>query len=163
MASIIKNNNLFCTCCGSEFKLAFPIPVNDFTAKMELFQQLHKDCPQTYVEPVADQSKSVQDKAMFWLNNGHVGLSSKTMWNCLMGNKRFPIDIPWDPDDFGRCYKLLETVPEWKIRLHEVAKLSPVWSRLVTNWDKLNEYYEDQVKNKKPNGMYEFMEKLIRP
>ena len=54
--------------------------------------------------------KSVKEKAMWWIANGETGMSSKTMWNCLIGNSNFPINHPYDPDDFSRCYKLLQGI-----------------------------------------------------
>lgn len=106
-------------------------------------------------------------KALHWIGNGQVGMSSKTMWNCLIGNKDFPINHPYDPDDFSRCYKLLEAVPEWKNELHKLKPLSIAWNNLVENWDKLTEMYEQNVrenwKNSKKIGMYEFMGWLINP
>ncbi len=73
-------------------------------------------------------------KAIWWIANGSVGASSKTMWNCLIGNEDFSINHPYDPDDFSRCWKLLEAVPEWKPELHKLKPLSRQWSNLVDNW-----------------------------
>ena len=88
------------------------------------------------------------------------------MWNCLIGNSNFPVNIPYDPDDFSRCYKLLEAVPEWKSKLHKLKPLSNQWRKLVDNWDKLTEMYElntkENWKNSKKIGMYEFMQTLIK-
>jgi len=162
MAQIIKNSNLFCTCCGGGHELSYPMKIEEFSSKSKAFEELHKDCKQTYIEPVADQSQSVIKKANWWLQNGFVGLSSKTMWNCLMNNKDFPINIPYDPDDFSRCYKLLEAVPEWKDRLDQLRLLSPTWNALVDNWPKLTEYYENMRIVKKDNGMYDFMDQIIK-
>ena len=82
-----------------------------------------------------------------------------------MGNPKFPVNIPYDPDDFSRCYKLLVAVPEWKLELHKLKPLSKEWSNLVDNWDKLTEMYElntkENWKNSKKIGMYEFMQTLI--
>jgi len=108
----IRNESLFCTHCGGKFDLVYPIPVEGLTKKIDAFNLLHADCKPTWKEPEADQSQGAREKAMWWIANGHVGMSSKTMWNCLMGNKNFPIDHPYDPDDFSRCYKLLQVVPE---------------------------------------------------
>lgn len=160
-----RNEKLFCHNCGGQFIMHLPIPVKETTKKIDAFTELHKDCKKTWVEPVADQNESVKEKAMWWIANGEHGMSSKTMWNCLMGNKDFPVNHPYDPDDFKRCYKLLETVPEWKQQMHKLKALSNAWSNLVYNWDKLTEMYEQNVKeewkNDKKIGMYEFMEKLI--
>lgn len=165
----IRNEKLLCLNCGGEYKLVFPMPISgmdSFGSKVEQFNKLHKSCKPTWKEPEVDQSKDVIEKAMWWIANGHVGMSSKTMWNCLMNNtKPFPINHPHDPDDFSRCYKLLQAVPEWRKELHKLKPLSKAWSNLVDNWDKLTEMYElnesENWKNYKNTGMYEFMQTLI--
>lgn len=165
MASVIRNSNLFCTCCGGEYKVQYPIPTKDLETAIKIFEATHKDCKQIWVEPKADQGKSTTNKAHWWIANGETGSSSKTMWNCFMGTVKFPIDIPWDPDDFSRCYKLLQAVPEFKMSMDRLRSLSDVWNRLVDNWDKLTEMYEQNVredfKNYKKVGMYDFMQKII--
>ena len=166
MATTIRNEKLFCLNCGGDFAINYPLPVDEMSKKMKAFDDLHIDCKPTWTEPKADQSKDIKEKAMWWIANGHVGMSSKTMWNCLIGNKDFPINHPYDPDDFSRCYKLLQAVPEWKNELHKLKPLSKAWSNLVDNWDKLTEMYEqntkEQWKNSEKIGMYEFMQPLIR-
>lgn len=166
MATTFRNNNLFCLNCGGEFALQYPLAIDEMTKKMEAFDELHKDCKKIWVEPKADQSKGVQEKAMWWMGSGEKGSSSETMWNCLMGNEKFSINHPYDPDDFKRCYKLLEAVPEWKSELHKLKPLSTAWSNLVDNWDKLTEMFEENVKTRWKEyeriGMYEFMQTLIR-
>lgn len=165
MTIMYKNSNLFCSCCGSEFKIKYPINPNELHKKVKSFTELHNDCEPTYIEPKPETNSSAKEKAIFWLANGHTGLSSKTMFNCLMGNKGFEINYPHDPDDFSRCYKLLECVPEWKSELYQLKTLSKVWSNLVDNWNKLTEMYEQNTKenwkNYKQIGMYELMDKLI--
>lgn len=165
MATTIRNQKLFCLNCGGEFSLpSMPVPVIEMSKKIKAFDDLHRDCPETWVEPKANQSNTTHQKAMWWINNGETGMSSKTMWNCFMGNKQFPVNHPYDPDDFKRCYKLLEAVPEWKNQMHRLKSLSPEWSALVDNWDKLTDMFEKNVreewKNYKQIGMYEFMNTL---
>jgi len=157
----IRNEKLFCLNCGGEFALKYPMGIGDMLEKTESFNKLHADCEKIWTEPEADQSKNAREKAMWWIANGEKGMSSETMWNCLIGNADYRISHPYDPDDFKRCWKLLEAVPEWKKDLHKLKPLSSAWSNLVDNWDKLNEYYEDMRKVKKANGMYEFMQTLI--
>ena len=161
----IRNQKLFCENCGNSYVLKFPLPTSDYANKLKAFSELHNDCEKTWVEPEANQEESIRDKAMWWISNGRVGMSSKTMWNFFLGNKNYPIDYPHDPDDFSRCYKLLQAVPEWKPRISELQSLSPQWKNLSDNWDKLTEMYEQNVKeqwvNSEKIGMYEFMSKLL--
>ena len=165
MPTTLRNQNLFCLNCGSEHVLHYPVPIDEMSKKMKAFDVLHKDCKKTWTQPQVDQNKDVMQKAMWWIANGEKGNSSETMWNCLMGNKGFPINHPYDPDDFSRCYKLLKTVPEWNKQLEKLKPLSIAWSNLINNWSKLTEMFEqnerEQWKNYKKVGMYEFMKTLI--
>lgn len=166
MATTIRNEKLFCTCCGGEFALNYPVAVDDYSKKLKQFNELHSDCKQTWVEPCVDKGKGVKERAMWWIGNGETGASSKTMWNCLMGNNDFHINHPYDPDDFKRCYKLLLAIPEWKLELYKLKPLSSAWSNLVDNWSTLTEMFEENCrtdwKKSKEIGMYEFMQTLIR-
>jgi len=162
---VLRNQNLFCLNCGQEWEITYPIKVKEFAEKLKGFNLLHKNCEKTWIEPQADQRDDVVKRAMWWIANGERGLSSETMWNCLIGNLDYPIHHPYDPDDFGRCHKLLQTIPEWKNELYRLCKLSAEWNNLVINWDKLTEMYEKNVgencKHYKENGMYDFMQSLI--
>ena len=162
----LRNQNLFCENCGGKYELKNPMLFFNYSDKLKAFSELHNDCEKTWTEPEVNQEESAREKAVWWIANGHVGMSSKTMWNHFMGNKDFKINHPYDPDDFSRCYKLLETVPEWKKRVPELATLSPVWKNLSENWDQLTEMYEQNVKeewiNHKSIGMVHFMGILIK-
>jgi len=166
MTTTIKNQKLFCSKCGGEFSLQYPLGVSELAEKTKAFDELHKDCKQTWTEPKADQTKSIKEKAIWWMGCGERGMSSETMWNFFMGERNFPIHHPYDPGDFKRCYKLLEAVPEWKTELYELKSLSTAWSNLVDNWPELTEMFEENVrtewKETKRIGMYEFMQTLIR-
>jgi hypothetical protein len=166
MATTIRNGNLFCLNCGQEFKIQYPCATEDFNKKAKAFEVLHNDCPKKWEEPEADQSKSIEEKAWFWWNNGERGCSSEAIWQCCMGHcgRR---DYPYDPDDFSRCYKLFKAVPEWRtghyIKL--ISQMSPQWAKLMENWDKLTEMFEENQrtgwKNYKKIGMYELMQTCI--
>jgi hypothetical protein len=169
MATTIRNQKLFCLNCGGSFALAFPIPVNKMTKKIKTFDVLHKDCPVTWKEPKADQTQDEMTKAEWWLANGEHGMSSITMCRTLMGDPMAGRNYPYDPDDFSRCYKLLQAVPEWKgVReMQRLKKISPEWSNLIDNWDELTKMYEENIrtnwKNYEKIGMYELMQKCINP
>lgn len=104
-----------------------------------------------------------------WIVNGEVGISSKTIWAVMMGavikngNSWWNYDVPHDPDDFSRCWKLLVLFPEWRKRLGEVAKVFPKWTPFVREWDKLTAMHEALVAQDEhySHKMFDFMQELI--
>lgn len=168
MSTTIRNGNLFCLNCGGEFVLKLPMAIKEMSKKTKAFHQLHKDCESTWKETTADQTKTIEERAIWWFANGERGMSSETMWHCFMNLKIDRVCHPHDPSDFSRCYKLLETVPEWKYKSNmlKLSKLSDAWSNLVNNWDKLTNMYEENERNDwkthKEIGMFEFMGTLTK-
>jgi hypothetical protein len=165
MATIFRNGNLFCDHCGSSEEIDLPIKITDMNKKADAFAKFHKDCRKTWIQPVVDQSLSVQEKANWWIVNGEQGNSSKTMFAYFSGLTGYAIYHPYDPDDFDRCHMLLEAVPEWRKDIKRLGVLSSEWKNLVENWDELTRMY---LKNKETNweqskeiGMYELMQKCI--
>ena len=79
MPTVIRNKKLFCINCGGEHPLPLPMPITEMTGKMDSFSKLHKNCPQTWTEPKADMTKSVEERANWWLEKGEQGRSSVAM------------------------------------------------------------------------------------
>lgn len=163
-----RNGKLFCVNCGGEHTLVYPSPVDEITNKIESFNKLHSKCKPEWKEPSADMKSSTRERMNFWLNHGEQGMSSKAIFQ-RMSSHRFENSYtshPHDPDDFKRCYKLLEIIPEWKESFHLMKDVSPVWEKLYNAWDILTEMYDKNVKeewkNAKHIGMYELMEQLTR-
>ncbi len=158
-----RNGAAFCYHCGKSLtSIIFPAPVQIYTAALKAFGEMHEDCEPVWKEPVPDMSQTQDQRQAWWLKDGEQGESSKAMFTFFTSGSSFKKNCPQDPDDFKRCYKLLNAIPEFKPRLPELKALSPQWSNLVDNWDKLTELYEDMKLNKKANGMYELMETLIK-
>lgn len=92
-----------------------------------------------------------------WLLSGDTGVSSKTIFLVMtgsfgaIGREWYSHDTPSDPDDFGRCYRLLKHFPEWRERLSEVALHFPKWGPMVAAWDDLTAMYE---RISEPDGRY---------
>ena len=87
--------------------------------------------------------------AIAWITGYDTGVSSKAIWAHMMGGvpdrgwrRR---DHPYDPDDFGRCYRLLCIVPEWRPRIGEMAQYGPEWAALAGAWEELSGLYETEV------------------
>ena len=90
----------------------------------------------------------MEKKIIEWLVTGSTGVSSKAMVAHFMGldTKRNYGDHPHDGGDFGRCYRLLEAVPEFKNRIGGMATRSNEWAALVEHWDELTELYANDGK-----------------
>lgn len=99
---------------------------------------------------------------MQWLQNGDTGVSSETIWSVMTGHPVRRYDIPYDPSDFGRCYRLLKVMPSWRERLTEVGAKHPRWMPFVRAWDELTALFEDGERTqwKPPYVMYERMKVL---
>ena len=109
-----------------------------------------------------------------WPNSQHTGLSSIAIWEVLSGkpwtrsNDTFRGEIPYDPQDWLRCYKLLQLIPSWYDRLHEVGDKYPRWKPFTDNWHKLEAIYERELKDDKRNDrgdqilpdLYDYLQEL---
>lgn len=100
-----------------------------------------------------------------WIVSYDTGVSSKTIWAVMMGaiSGQEPwstFNVPHDPADFGRCYRLLKAIPEWRPRLHEVAERFPKWAPLIAAWDELTALYEEEVASGTAPKLYARMRQL---
>lgn len=107
--------------------------------------------------------------AMDWIAGDDTGCSSRAIWAHMSGAKRrvSASDYPHDPSDFGRCYRLLALVPEWRPRIAEMAVYGPHWAALVGVWDDLEAMYETALDTVGPYGraqeLYDCMTTLLYP
>jgi hypothetical protein len=109
----------------------------------------------------ANRSKSREEQ---WLRGTDTGVSSRTIFHIMTG--RPSIDqwgkgYPLDPDDFGRCYRLLQWFPEWRERMGEMKAVSNEWARLVDAWDELTGLFDLESPTKKCQRLYDRMQELI--
>lgn len=79
-----------------------------------------------------------------WLLGHDTGVSSKVIWQVMMGAGKLAdwnACTPSDPDDFGRCYRLLRHFPHWLSRTDEVAHHYPAWKPMIDAWNELTAMY----------------------
>jgi hypothetical protein len=98
-----------------------------------------------------------------WLRYSHdTGKSSETIYHvlCETRDSRFTPDIPYDPSDFGRCYRFLRVFPHLKRDLHEVSDRFIMWKPYVENWDKLTTLYEEEMLQIKAPKLFDYMNEL---
>lgn len=108
-----------------------------------------------------------------WLASDDTGLSSKYMAHVLAppaGLGATPRDWdkfdanphPHDPDDFGRCVRLLDAVPELRTHLPNLtgAEHGPVWNAIAAEWDALEAWYREDLASGKSDRLYERLKAL---
>lgn len=82
-------------------------------------------------------------KALMWLKNGHVGMSSKTMCLTLFPNLESFVEYdkpthPYDNGDFARCIGFVDAMDGLsKEQMAKVASISDKWANLVKKWDEI--------------------------
>lgn len=77
-----------------------------------------------------------------WLGGRDIGLSSKTIALCALGAPPEEINYPGDGQDFGRCWRLLNTCPDAKVGLDWLAENGgPVWPALIARWSDIEAAY----------------------
>lgn len=137
-----------------------PVPVDVFSAVSKL---PCASCRSKDIRIGKRPRETADGEAHQWLENGDTGVSSKTIWSVMMGSgqDRLGSDVPHDPDDFGRCYRLLKVMPAWRARLGEVAAKHPAWRGLVDSWDELTALYEEELPKKSAPKLYARMRQLI--
>lgn len=88
-----------------------------------------------------------KNKMIQWIGTHSVGVSSRTMWCALMGvaNSETPtycgFDVPYDGDDFSRCYDLVTFCEVEKEELQKVVEAFPYYKPIIDEWDNIVSAY----------------------
>jgi hypothetical protein len=82
-----------------------------------------------------------------WVHGKHTGVSSKTILQattkvCI--DDRFEPDIPYDYEDFWRCYRLMQMVPA-TADIQKVAEVYPFWKPMADAWPELTKLFENTL------------------
>lgn len=103
---------------------------------------------------------SIPKEALAWVTSCDTGLSSRALFRVMADAGNIDEDhYPRDVSDFGRCYRLLNIVPEWRERVQEMADYGPYWSALAHAWSELSALYETGSHDK----LYQKMKSLRDP
>lgn len=100
-------------------------------------------------------NKTKEAKIGEWLLSRDTGLSSIFMASVALGADASEIinpNYPHDAGDFGRCYRLVEQVPEIAQDFQRIADSSKEWGVIISRWPDLASQYEEDLKN----GTYHF-------
>jgi len=100
-------------------------------------------------------------KASKWMYSGDTGISSKTIFEFMTGMPVWSIpDVPHDPSDFGRCYRLLQMFPEWVHRLPDMVNRYPFWEPFIREWWEMFRLYDRDLKSGRSADLFALMQKL---
>lgn len=146
----------YCQRCGAGLGMGGGQPLYLAVAMMKAFTQHHSRCADTgRVEPSPAN-------AYEWFNGRDTGTSSLTIYSVFMhtDSPHGQYNIPSDPEDFGRCYRLLKIMPQWRFGLQQVADNFPAWQPLVDHWDELTALYEEELPDGTAPRLYARMKEL---
>ena len=106
-----------------------------------------------------------------WLGGDDTGSSSKAI--ALTALRKMPKEpsYPSDGDDFGRCYRLLQSAPEARRGLDQLEREGgPVWRALVPRWREIEAAYLHDMnlheigrRNVNDYRCYKLMKSIILP
>lgn len=147
-----------CLRCGEVYEIHLPARMELVCAMAKSFEKLHRGCRPHPAGDIChfcrqrghaahDCNKTRPVTPQEWIVGPDTGSSSKTIWAVMMAagaghHGFFDSWPPSDPDDFGRCYRLLRAFPDWRPRMPEVAVRFAAWKPLVEAWDELTALYE---------------------
>lgn len=96
-----------------------------------------------------------------WLGSGDTGTSSLWMAHVLAGapEPEHGEGYPYDPADFGRCYRMLRAVPD-HLPIDRMKASGPVWAAYVDAWPEMERLWEEESPSGRCPKLYELMQKL---
>lgn len=105
-------------------------------------------------------SAPVEARAGWWRERGETGTSSLTIWSAFAGggNPHRHNSYPLDPDDFQRCKKLLDLIPEWRRSLDHVVTAFPWFQPFVSAWPEFERLWAEESPTKRCPKLYAAMQ-----
>lgn len=155
-----------CQHCGEKYEMANGASIAVYTAAMAAFSKDHESCERPEGmkckfcrSPDHEWHEHVNATCTSpwqWLSSGDTGTSSKAIYTFFttgrvpyaFGVSNGDAHAPRDPDDFGRCFRLLRApwAAEWRSRIGEMARF-PSWTKMAQRWDELEALYVAEFGN----------------
>ncbi len=122
-------------------------PMCGETKKIGIAKQDNGKLLENRPPPMPGAIADTNARLVAWLSSGDTGVSSHAIAAHMSGDDkpRLGWGYPSDPDDLGRCLRLLELFPEWKSRVGEMATRGPGWAGLAARWDEIAKSMADEV------------------
>lgn len=160
----ITKQRVTCLTCGqaSDVELVTDAPLSVAIASMEAAR-----CPQCGSRKLGlggeisdgkpDPHSSIEARAGWWRRCGEVGISSETIWAAFTGSKGRHEDIPYDPDDYSRCRKLFDLIPEWRANIGRLSEVYPWYAPFVERWDEMDRLWDLESPKRSCPKLYKLM------
>lgn len=106
---------------------------------------------------------STERKVLEWMLSDDTGVSSETMVAIAFDIPKrghFGLDAPHDPGDFGRCYRLVQSVPEIREHFGKIGEKVKAFHGILANWDELSRIYLRDLPTGRSAELYEKIRKL---
>lgn len=157
---VFGHNSLRCLNCGEEMPFQTPIGINSLVGLTDGFAKDH--------EFHTEQTEKARRRFVFatadeWRQCWDTGISSATIWSAILKRPTFfsRFGVPHDPDDFSRCYRLVDKLG-WRDRLPEVAAAHPEWAPFVEAWDILVGLYKEEESQGTAPKLYAYLKGLAQ-
>lgn len=98
-----------------------------------------------------------------WFADQDTGISSEAMATIAMGAKKSKLarfDAPHDPADFGRCYRLVQAVPELREHFPRIGRMVPAFAEILKEWDSLCALYLQDLPSGRSDALYRRIKEL---
>ena len=113
---------------------------------------------------IMSKPKPIEQRASEWLTGTDTGASSEAILDHMLGMAAPGGDLasryPRDVADWGRCYRLLELLPEWRERIGEMSRHGPYWTALVSRWRDIESAYRRDMRADGPADL--LIRRLVR-
>jgi hypothetical protein len=155
---VMGNNSVRCLRCGRDQEFPKRTEISIMLAIMKTFGENHEDCEQSE----QGDGRFKYTNAREWFESWDKGISALTIFNAFKGHGQSSMgpNVPHDPADFGRCYRLLKVAPEWRVNLQQVADKHLFWQPFVDHWDTMEKLYEEELPSGRAPKLYALMQKL---
>lgn len=146
-SNMMKSLPCRCSDCDQPFKLHFSDPI---TANAAIVKLLNGRCPLCNSENIVmgmnlglsedramRRGVTMDQRIADWINNGDVGLAARSIVDYMTLGED-PQAAPVDYDSLRRVALLIDRVPEWAERMHELSRF-PRWKLIAEEWHTLIE------------------------
>lgn len=89
----------------------------------------------------------IAERASWWWQHGERNVSSETIFCACAGRGLHRANYPYDPENYRKCQRLLEIVPEWRGCLYKVTERWPWFGPFEVRWPEFERLWAEESNN----------------